>query len=241
MKFDDYILHTNFKRKATEAFHENQFHQPTKISVEKEKFIPNKWDDNFRTWAVKQSEIPKVKMTKLVNTITNTEGLNRAYHQGDVYAHGNTMYIAGSHTATDWYDDFTKVPVWGDLRNAERYKKAEEVLKLNPKITNVIGHSLGGSVALELEKNYPQLKNSRTFGAPVFEPFGQESEKVARYRNWLDPMSIADRSAVNSSRPNPLSTGSLTHDYSNIADNFISQRTTDIIDDSNGRWDVRTE
>ena len=85
------------------------------------------------------------------------------------------------------------------------------------------------------------MKNSRAGGAPVFEPSRQDAEKVARHRNWLGPASIADRSAVNFSHPNPLSTGSLTHDYSNIADNFISQRTTDIIDDSNGRWDVRTE
>ena len=55
--------------------------------------------------------------------ITDSEGLQRAYTQGDYYVHGRTMFIAGSHTARDWFDDFTKVPAWGDLRNSERYQK----------------------------------------------------------------------------------------------------------------------
>ena len=55
--------------------------------------------------------------------ITDSEGLQRAYKQGDYYVHGRTMFIAGSHTARDWFDDFTKVPAWGDLKNSERYQK----------------------------------------------------------------------------------------------------------------------
>ena len=240
MRFDEYITHTNFKRKAS-TFHEKQ--HPNKTE---DKFVPNKWDDKFRAWAAKPPEVvekpkPKVKTTMLVNTITNTEGLNRAYHQGDFYVHGNTLYIAGSHTARDWYDDFTKVPAWGDLRNSVRYQRALDALKNNPRVDTVIGHSLGGSVALELEKNHPQVKHSRVYGAPVFEPLGDEAGKVERYRNWLDPVSVADRSAVMSSHPEPFSNASLTHDYSNMANNFISKRSTEIIDDTNDRWDVRTE
>ena len=57
-------------------------------------------------------------------TITDSEGLSRAYAQGDYYIHGKTMYIAGSHTARDWFDDVTKIPFYGDLRDSERYKKS---------------------------------------------------------------------------------------------------------------------
>ena len=53
--------------------------------------------------------------------ITDSEGLQRAYKQGDYYVHGRTMFIAGSHTARDWFDDFTKAPAWGDVRDSERY------------------------------------------------------------------------------------------------------------------------
>ena len=48
---------------------------------------------------------------------------------------------------------------------------------------------------------------------------GSESENVDRYRNWFDPVSIFDRGAKNSIKWNVLDSGSLTHDYSNIADN----------------------
>ena len=57
--------------------------------------------------------------------ITDSEGLRRAYEQGD-YVNGKTMFIAGSHTARDWFDDFTKVPAWGDLKNSERYQKTQK-------------------------------------------------------------------------------------------------------------------
>ena len=156
--------------------------------------------------------------------ITDDEGLDRAYSQGDAYAYGNTLYIAGSHTARDWYDDVTKVPFYGDLRNAERYKQAEKALKANPNITKVVGHSLGGSVALELQKNYPNLE-SRTYGAPVWDPFGYDKNfgKVERYRNLSDPVSFFDGSANNNVKWNPFDSGSLTHDYHNIGSKLSTE------------------
>ena len=116
--------------------------------------------------------------------ITDSEGLQRAYKQGDYYVHGRTMFIAGSHTARDWFDDMTKVPAWGDLKNSERYQKTLEEFKNQGQIDTVVGHSLGGSVSLELQKNYPdRIKKSRTYGAPVMDLLGSESENVDRYRN----------------------------------------------------------
>ena len=174
------------------------------------------------------------------NGITDSEGLQRAYAQGDAYPYGNTLYIAGSHTAKDWFDDVTKVPFWGDVRNATRYEQAEKALKANPNISRVVGHSLGGSVALELQKNYPHLQ-SRTYGAPVWDPFGLDTqpydqwqrlgkpswipqpEKIERYRNYLDPVSIFDRSATRSVKWKPFTSYSLTHAYDNIGSKFKSE------------------
>ena len=128
------------------------------------------------------------------DTISDSEGLQRAYAQGDYHIHGKTLFIAGSHTVRDWYDDFTKIPVWGDLKNSERYQKVLDVFRNRGEIDTVVGHSLGGSVALEFQKNYPdRIKKSRTYGAPVFDLLGSESENVDRYRNWLDPVSVLDR------------------------------------------------
>jgi hypothetical protein len=53
------------------------------------------------------------------------------------------MFIAGSHTARDWFDDFTKVPAWGDLKNSERYQKVLQEFKNRNEIDTVVGHSLG--------------------------------------------------------------------------------------------------
>ncbi len=43
--------------------------------------------------------------------------------------------------------------------------------------------------------NPSRIKESRTYGAPVMDLFGSESENVDRYRNWFDPVSIFDRGA----------------------------------------------
>ena len=147
--------------------------------------------------------------------ISDAEGLARAYSQGDAYTHGKTTYIAGSHTARDWWDDFTKVPFWGDVRKSERYQQADRALKANPQVTRVVGHSLGGAVALEAQKRKPGLA-SRTYGAPVLDPLGLDS-KAERYRNIGDPVSMLDRSAKKSIHPHPFSSLSGPHDYSNIA------------------------
>jgi pimeloyl-ACP methyl ester carboxylesterase len=129
------------------------------------------------------------------------------------------MFIAGSHTHRDWFDDATKVPFWGDLRNSERYQKVKTQFEDQGQIDTVVGHSLGGSVSLELQKNYPDRNlKSRTYGAPVMDLFGSESENVDRYRNWFDPFSALDRGAKKSIKWNVFDSASLTHDYSNIAD-----------------------
>ena len=62
------------------------------------------------------------------------------------------MFIARGHTARDWFDDFTKVPAWGDLRESERYQKVLEEFKNKEENDTVVVHSLGGSVSLELQK-----------------------------------------------------------------------------------------
>ena len=121
--------------------------------------------------------------------------LQKAYDsKNKVHVDGDTAFIAGTSSLSDWYDNFTKIPVWGDLRNSTRYKQADEVLKQNPQVKNIIGHSLAGSVALELEKNYPDKNyETTTYGAPVFMGLG----KGDRYRHLGDPISMFDFGAKN--------------------------------------------
>ena len=165
---------------------------------------------------------PPEKPEEKLKPITDAEGLNKASAEGDTYKYGKTLYIAGSHTARDWYDDFTKIP-FGTTSGAYRYQKADEALKANPDVTRVVGHSLGGAVALELQKNHPNLK-SRTYGAPVWDPFGQDramKKNVERYANYADPVAIMDSSAHHSVRFDPTSLSG-PHEFGTPAQNHFS-------------------
>ncbi|MFM7981566.1 MAG: hypothetical protein ACKPKO_19830 [Candidatus Fonsibacter sp.] len=51
--------------------------------------------------------------------INDFVGITKAYDDGDTHVIGNTLYIAGTHTARDAYDDITKVP--SVLRDASYY------------------------------------------------------------------------------------------------------------------------
>ena len=86
--------------------------------------------------------------------LSDSEGLRKAYEHGDYYVHGKTMYVARSHTKRNWWGDFTKIPFWGDQRNSERYQKQVEAFKNRGEIDTVVGHSFGGSVALEIQSNF---------------------------------------------------------------------------------------
>ena len=136
---------------------------------------PNiKYERTPKGWTVEAGK-------KQDNIKTDAEGMDRAYAQGDVYGEGNKEYVAGSHTFTDWFDDFTKIPQWryvppglnpivdilnsvwgrqvfgtGDLRQSERYKRARDYLVAHPEVTLLDGHSLGGSVVLQLQKDFPE-------------------------------------------------------------------------------------
>ena len=137
-------------------------------------------------------------------------GLERAYADttmtGVYYDDKNkTMYVKGTvpTSGKDWYDDVSKIPVWGDIHDADRTKQAEEayqkLTRLGKPIDRIVGHSLGGSVALQLQQDH-DIPLSRTFGAPVFhldpEDRGtQRGFRVDRYRHIKDPVSLLDRQA----------------------------------------------
>ena len=151
------------------------------------------------------------------------EGLDRAYQQGDAYTRNTTMFVAGSHTARDWYDDVTKIPFWGDVKKSERYQQADKMLKANPQIRTIVGHSLGGAVSHELARANPGLKTV-TYGAPSVS-WGTAGGE-GRYRNAYDPVSMFDRGSTRLRQPHPFSHFALTHDYHN-SEKTSAQRGSD--------------
>jgi hypothetical protein len=184
---------------------------------------------------------PKPKTSSLLEraagegAITDAEGLSRAYAQGDTYTHGTTTYIAGSHTARDWWDDLSKIPFWGDSHKIYRMQMAQKALAANPQTTRVVGHSLGGAVALQAQKDNPKLA-SRTYGAPVWDPFGTDNQErgygifdkgkpggVERYRSFDDPVSFFDGSPHSSLPGKEALSMSGPHAYQGLAAQHMSE------------------
>ena len=112
-----------------------------------------------------------------------------------------SMYVRGSVTGRDWEDDFTRIPAWGNSRDIEMYQNAskayDKLISEGKPVDRVVGHSLGGSVALQLQKD-KDIPLSRTFGAPVvdFDPGIDHKVLAERYRHPLDPVSMLDRNAT---------------------------------------------
>ena len=55
--------------------------------------------------------------------ITDATGIGRAMSNGNTHVIGNTIYIAGSNTKRDWYDNITKIPtIWKAIPAIQQYK-----------------------------------------------------------------------------------------------------------------------
>jgi hypothetical protein len=146
---------------------------------------------NYRT-PMKQSSKPYS-----IEPILDKDGLDKAYSkESKLYTHGDTLYIS------------------------MRYKNASALLKVNRDITNVVGHSLGGSVALELQQNFPERNfKTNTYGAPVFSATPAGTATGNRYRNYFDPISFLDRGANSS-----INIGLNPHTFGNFDQNKVSTK-----------------
>ena len=123
----------------------------------------------------------------------NESGLNKAYNNHNkIHVEGDTLYIAGTSNLKDVYDDVTKIPFYGSITDSTRYNLAKTALDSNPHITNLVGHSLGGSVALQFQQNNAKYKTT-TYGAPVLQIGTKQGN---RFRFPFDPVSYLDNGAL---------------------------------------------
>ena len=103
------------------------------------------------------------------------EGLKRAYETRDgLYQHYNKIFIAVTKDFPQDHIDDQKLPFDGTLNKTKRGRDADAYYRSHHGIDTVIGHSLGGSVSLAIEKKYKKEGNnpygiiqSKTFGAPT--------------------------------------------------------------------------
>ena len=132
--------------------------------------------------------------------IADSEGLDQAYGTTEgLYSAGDTLYIAGTKSAGDVLDDLS-IPL-GLTNTTARHRDASRVLVANPQFSTLVGHSLGGAVALQLQKENPELK-TRTYGAPVVASVSSSSPSGSneRYRHWGDPVAMFDLGAQTTAR-----------------------------------------
>ena len=160
-------------------------------------------------------QTPHVKNIGLQNNFHNINkiGLTKAYAADSAtYIDGDTLYIAGTRNMRDRYDDITKLP-FGLTKHSHRYKQAEDVLKDNPQIKNLVGHSLSSAVSVELTKQHPEknLELKALYASPFID-FGSKTHDN-RYRHKFDPISLLDKGSktVDIGLVNPLKAHSYDH------------------------------
>ena len=93
------------------------------------------------------------KYIKQTTDISDEEGLRLAYETKDgVYQHYNKVFIAGTKDFPQDHTDDLKLPFDDTLNKTKRGRDADAYYRSHHEIDTVIGHSLGGAVALSLEK-----------------------------------------------------------------------------------------
>ena len=92
----------------------------------------------------------------------------------------------------------------------------------HPELDTLEGHSLGGDVVLQLQKDSPERHfKTVTYGAALVDPLGSDKAKlgqasVLRFSNNGDPVSFLDNSALKTTHPDPQNYApSFWHDYHN--------------------------
>ena len=120
------------------------------------------------------------------------DGLVKAYATpSGLYRQGNVLYIAGTKSFGDVLDDL-KIP-FNDVEDTQRYRDAEPLLH---GVDIVVGHSLGGSVALTLADRHHLTPV--TYGAPVLDLNPFDSSGSNRHRHAGDPVALLDLAAQTS-------------------------------------------
>ena len=131
--------------------------------------------------------------------ISDEDGLTKAYAATNgLHQHYNKLFIAGTRDfPRDYWDDLNIL--FGKTLDGKRGHDAEAHYQEHKnQIDTVVGHSLGGAIALNLEQKYGQqsggIIQSKTFGSATASfPGGNKADRI-RYLG--DPISALDFNAT---------------------------------------------
>jgi hypothetical protein len=163
----------------------------------------------------KRKKLQQIKYGKLLHTqiiptlkpdlvqpvdISDEDGLTKAYSsENGLYHHHNKLFIAGTKSLQDAWDDL-KIP-FGKTMDGVRADNANAYYLANQSsIDTVIGHSLGGAIALNLEQKYGK-KGDNPYGIVQSKTFGSATASLPggggdRIRYIGDPISALDFGAT---------------------------------------------
>ena len=150
-----------------------------------------------------------------------------------IFVKGNKMYVGGTSSAKDWQQNLTHLKA-GGIRDMERYKEARKALLENPQVDTLLGHSMGGSVVLELNKEFKD-RNYQTDApvisliAPIF-GLDKPTEQHKQSRKTGDIVSSLDNAAMNYNADsfNPIKNHDINQ-LSNIDESIPEQGWVEII------------
>ena len=90
---------------------------------------PSELYDNYQR--NKYYNTNKMKNILSKSTLTNQEGLEKAYKAPNyIYQDGSTLFIGGTQTARDVWDDITKIP-FDKVDQSKRYQDANKIVENN--------------------------------------------------------------------------------------------------------------
>ena len=150
------------------------------------------------------SPAPFVRPTTDAELLTlhraNEEGMKLAYAaESGLHQAGNTLFVAGTRSFQD-VADWPRIPL-GTFAKSHIYERAAAALEADPSISVVVGHSAGGSAALELARKYSKRGIVPiTYNTPVFEMadpdvWGSPDKAPLRFAVAGDPVSALDANA----------------------------------------------
>ena len=92
------------------------------------------------------------KCVKQKQDIIDEEGLKRACEAKDgLHQHHNKLHVAGTRDFPTDHSDDLKLPFDDTLNKTKRGRDADAYYRSHHEIDTVIGHSLGGAMALSLK------------------------------------------------------------------------------------------
>lgn len=159
--------------------------------------------------------------------MSDEEGLLRACNANKgIYVFGDRMHIAGTESLNHVKDEVLRTPFYGSSRTIQRYQGARKALRQHPEVTEVTGHSLADSVALQLQQDFKHIQNTRVHDSPVFDvppQIGPAERDNNRFRNYGDPVSAFEfkaSSACEFTELNPF----VNHSYTQLGKELITTK-----------------